>query len=317
MRAILPAVLIATVLSCATVFGGCSGSTTKALQSKPAPPAIEFLGAWGTKGDGPGTLNDPRSIATDDFAAVYVADNGKPDRFIHKFTRGGHPLQSFTPLIKFSDPCASAVDHTGTIYILECSTGFVYILGQGETLQQRSIHTVPAKQKPVSLAVSDDGRIYVAAQFGQVTMFNPRGGRIGVLGQHLPEGGVSADQIAAAPDNIIYTARCTSPFVDQIAGDASTVSHWVRNTGVSGAAENDTCFLAGTQKYIALLDNVPSAPELRIFALTEKHEKLSKLLVEIDPSLTKLDIKGMAATQDGELLILDAAAPHVLRFRLN
>jgi outer membrane protein assembly factor BamB len=317
MRASISGLILLITASCATLFTGCSTSPTKALQSKPAPPPIEFLGSWGTKGDGPGTLNDPRSIATDDFAAVYVADNGKPDRFIHKFTRGGHPLESFTPLVKFNEPCASAVDHSGTIYVLECSTGVVYMFGQGETLQQRSTHTVSAKQKPVSLAVADDGRIYVAAQSGQVTMFNPRGGRIGVLGKHVPEGDVSADRIAAAPDNTIYAARCTAPFIDQVASDASTVNHWVRNTAVSGAAENDTCFLAATQKYIALLANIPSAPELRIFALTEKHEKLSRQLVEIDPSLTNLKIKGMAATSDGELHILDAAAPRVLRFRLN
>ena len=62
---------------------------------------------------------------------------------------------------------------------------------------------------------------------------------------------------------------------------------------------------------------MPGAPVLRIFAVAEKHEKLSKLLTEIDPSLTGLNIKGMAATQDGDLLILDAATPRVLRFRLN
>jgi hypothetical protein len=276
------------------------------------------LGAWGNTGSGPGMLNDPRSIATDDFAAVYIADVGKPDRFIHKFTRGGHPLESFTPLVQFKDPCASAVDHGGEIYVLECSTGVLYIFGQGEKLQQRSIHTLSGKQKPASLAVADDGRIYVAShQDLEVAMFTPRGSRIGPLRAHVPEGEISADQIAAAPDNTIYAARCTQPFVDQVASDASTVNHWMRSTAVSGAAENDTCFLAATQKYIALLANVPSAPVLRIFALTERHEKLSMLLSEIDPSLINLNIKGMAATPDGELLILDAAAPRVLRFRLN
>jgi DNA-binding beta-propeller fold protein YncE len=317
MRATALALSLVITASCAALFAGCSGSTTRAQQTTPAPPVIEFLGAWGTKGNGPGILDDPRSIATDDFAAVYIADMGKPDRFVNKFTRGGHPLQSFTPLAKFQDPCASAVDRGGMIYVLDCSTGVLYTFLLQEATIQRSIHTVPAKQKPVSFAVSDDGSIYIASREAPVTKFTPRGGRIGSLGKSLKEGLVFADQVAAAPDNTIYAVRCTQPFIEQLASDSSTVNQWVRNTAVSGAADNDTCFLAATQKYIALLANVPSAPVLRIFAVAEKHEKLSKLLSEIDPSLTNLNIKGMAATQDGELLILDAAAPRVLRFRLN
>jgi len=310
------ALILIITASCSAFFTGCSGSTTKAFQTKPAPPLIEFLGAWGTKGDGPGTLNDPRSIAVDDFAAIFIADVGKPDRFIHKFTRGGHPRQSFTPLIKFQDPCAATVDHSGVIYILECSSGVLYMISQ-EAALLHSMHTVSGKQKAGSFAVADDGRIYVASQDAPVMVFNARGGKIGPLGKSAKEGLVFADQVVAAPSNTIYAVRCTQPFVEQLAGDSSTVNQWVRNTGVSGAADNDTCFLAATQKYIVLLANVPSAPVLRIFAVSEKHEKLSKPLLEIDPSLTNLNIKGMAATQDGDLLILDAAVPRVLRFRLN
>jgi len=316
MRATALALSLVVTALCATLLSGCS-STTRASQEKPEPPVIEFLGAWGTKGVGPGVLDDPRSIATDDFAAVYIADVGKPDQFINKFTRGGHPRQSFTPTVKFQDPCASAVDHTGMIYVLDCSSGVLYTFLLQESMFQHSIHTVPGKQKPVSFAVADDGRIYVASREGPVMMFTPHGGRIAPLGKSLKEGLVLADQVVAAPNNTIYAVRCTQPFIEQLASDSSTVNQWVRNTGVSGAADNDTCFLAATQKYIALLANVPSAPVLRIFAVSEKHEKLSRPLSEIDPSLTSLNIKGMAATQDGELLILDAAAPRVLRFRLN
>jgi hypothetical protein len=316
MRRNFPALILIIIASSSAIFAGCSGSTTKALQAKPVPPPIEFLGAWGTKGNGPGTLDDPRSIATDDFAAVYIADVGKPDRFIHKFTRGGHPRESFTPLVKFQDPCAATVDHSGVIYILECSTGVLYTFSE-EAALLHSIHTLPVKQKPVSFAVADDGRIYVASHDAPVMVFNPRGGRIGPLGKNMAEGQVFADRVTAAPDNTIYLARCAQSSVSQVASDGSTMNQWVENAGAAKAADNDTCFLAATQKYVALLSNVPSAPVLHIFALTEKHEKVSRPLSEFDPSLTNLNIKGMAATEDGDLLIRDAAAPRVLRFRLN
>jgi hypothetical protein len=317
MRAIAPALLIATIASCVTFFTGCSGSTTRAQQTKPAPPPIEFLDAWGTKGNGPGTLDDPRSIATDDFAAVYIADVGKPDRFINKFSRGGHPRQSFTPSVKFQDPCASAVDHSGTIYLLECSTGVLYTFFLQESMTQHSMHTVPAKQKPNSLAVADGGTIYVASRDGSVRMFTPRGGSIGLLGKKTPEGQVFAEQVTTAPDNTIYAARCAQPWVAQISSDGTMMNQWLPNAVAPKPADGDTCFLAATQKYVVLLTNVPSAPTLHIFTLTEKREKLSKSLLDLDPSLTNLNIKSMAATQDGDLLILDANTPRVLRFRLN
>ena len=246
-------------------FIGCSGSKTRASQEKPAPPVIEFLGAWGTKGSGPGTLDDPRSIATDDFAAVYIADLGKPDRFVNKFTRGGHPLQSFSPTVKFQDPCASAVDHSGMIYVLDCSSkrpALTFSSSPGHD-SQRSMRTVPAKQKAGQLSpwlMTEPSMSHRAS--AAVTVFNPRGGRIGPLGKSLKEGLVIADRVVAAPDNTIYSVRCAQPFVEtSLPVTASTVNQWVqKQLSLSGAADNDTCFLAATQKYIALLANVPSAP---------------------------------------------------------
>ena len=67
------------------------------------------------------------AIAIDAFAAVYLADAGTPDRFINKFTRGGHPLQSFEPMAQIRNPCAAAVDRGGAIYVLECSAGVLYL----------------------------------------------------------------------------------------------------------------------------------------------------------------------------------------------
>jgi hypothetical protein len=37
----------------------------------------------------------------------------------------------------------------------------------------------------------------------------------------------------------------------------------------------------------------------------------------LDPSLANVTVGGVASTPDGELEVLDTAAPRVLRFRLN
>ena len=46
------------------------------------------MGAWGSKGDGPGELQDPVSIAVDALGNVYIADPGTG--FVHKF---GHKVR--------------------------------------------------------------------------------------------------------------------------------------------------------------------------------------------------------------------------------
>jgi len=320
MRITIPTLILLVAASCIPILTGCSSSGTKALQTKPAPPPIEFLGAWGTKGDGPGTLNDPRSIATDDFAAVYIADVGKPDRFIHKFTRGGHPLQSFVPIAALHDPCASAVDHGGAIYVLECSTGVLYTFLEDGTLLH-GIHTgLNSTQKPLSLAIDSDGRIYIAtSRSKRVMMFTPRGGSIGALGGKLPkpQPPVTADQIAVGPDGALYVADSARRWIAHVSSDGTTQNSWTWNSDVTPSASDDGCVLAVTPKYVVILSNIASAPTLHIFNPTDGQEKLSKPLQDIDPLLSHLEIKGMAATPDGELLILDAAAPRVLRFRLN
>ena len=87
--------------------------------------------------------------------------------------------------------------------------------------------------------------------------------------------------------------------------------------------KNDT--IADTTEYLSVLKSRHSAninPQVegqitKIFVKSGDRVKTGQPLLEIDPTLTNLNIKGMAATQDGELLILDAAAPRVLRFRLN
>lgn len=57
------------------------------------PPAFEFLGAWGDKGDGPGKLDAPVAFTADALGRVFFADPGSG--FVHKFESSGTPLLSF------------------------------------------------------------------------------------------------------------------------------------------------------------------------------------------------------------------------------
>src|SRR5690348_5294210 len=58
-------------------FGsGCSQFSAPAHAQTAAPSPLQFVGQWGTKGDLPGQLDDPQSIAVDPVGNVYIANAG-------------------------------------------------------------------------------------------------------------------------------------------------------------------------------------------------------------------------------------------------
>jgi sugar lactone lactonase YvrE len=326
MRANLPALL----LLCVTPWGaGCSAlADREQLQSKPAPPPIEFLGAWGVKGNGPGLLDQPRSIATDDFAAVYLADAGVPDRFINKFTRGGHPLQSFEPVAQIRNPCAAAVDYGGAIYILECNFAVLYVfLPEGKLLHAIRGGLSPSA-KPSGVAVDGSGRIYVVESGPErVLTYTPQGRFLRALGANksTPNNFIGANTIAAAPDGGVYVADSARHWIARIASDGSVQNSWTWNPSAVGAIpeplsgakveSRDICYLTVTPQFVILFSGPPTAPSIHIFA-PDGREKRVALLQDLDPSLANVDVAGVASTPDGEIVVLDAA-PRVLHFRLN
>lgn len=389
MRALSAAKFFLLALITGLISAGCSTSAGGALpQSTPALPPIEFMDAWGPKGHGPGLLDAPRSIATDDFADVYLADTGAPYPFIHKFTRGGHPLESVEATVHFNSPCATAVDHGGAIYILECTTGVLYVFAQDGGLLH-AIHTgiltapahtqaiagkssaksqkksaitkstttsaasaTPGTPPPLagsasssspvtveSVALDDDGRIFVSdSRRMRILTFSSRGraagalsfkpspeSRFGINASKSPQS-LGADAVASGPDGSLYVADSALHWIARITSSGTIQNTWNWTSAGSAAAPDSSqpqdpsgiCFLAITQKFVVLVTVLPNAtaPVVHIFTLSGQ-ETFSKPLRELDPSSADIAVAGIAATADGQLLILDSAAPRVLRFRLN
>jgi hypothetical protein len=147
-------------LACAAFFAcsGCSLGPTKAsVQS--APPPLQFIGEWGTKGTDPGQLDQPTSIATDSRGNVYIADPGS--RFIDKFQPGGTPLLSFQDLL-LKHPQEIAVDRGGAIYVSDPVRGSVFVfLPDGSRYREIRIPTRSNEENTIDVAVDDAGSLDV------------------------------------------------------------------------------------------------------------------------------------------------------------
>src|ERR1700734_2228399 len=92
-------IVCCALLGCVFLAIGCSDANVSASASASSPkpaaaaPSLQYVGAWGTKGNDAGQLSNPTSIATDPLGDVFITDAGS--HFIHKFDPQGTPMLSF------------------------------------------------------------------------------------------------------------------------------------------------------------------------------------------------------------------------------
>jgi streptogramin lyase len=262
-------------------------------------------------------LSDPRTIATDAFGEVYIADAGSPSRYIHKFTRDGRPLLSFEPLAPIHNPCATAIDLGGAIYSLECGPGALYIFKPEGDLLRAIRGGLGTPSKPSSVTVDNEGRIYVAESHSKKIMrYTPRGSLLGTWGGKGtgPGADLHADQIVSGLDGTLFVCDSERGWIARISSAGLVQKEWTLPASNSGTAWR--CALAVTKTSVVVLAGSATAPVLHVFSY-DGQEKFSKPLQDVDPAIASITCVGIAAMQDGELFILDSATPHVLHFRLN
>ncbi len=326
MRAPAPAPSTVSALLLAVALGlfssGCSTSAKESLsRAKQAPPPIEFLGAWGAKGTGPGMLADPRTIAADAFGEVYIVDAASTSRFIQKFTRDGHPLFSFEPSAPIQNPCASAVDLGGSIYVLECGPNSLLVFLRDGKFTHGIRGGLGSPARPSSVTVDNEGRIYVAESHGKrILRYTPRGSLLGAWGGKGtgPGATLHADQIAASLEGALFVCDSDRGWIARISSSGIVQKEWTLPSSADGSGFGAAghCSLAVTRTSVIALTGPSSAPVLHVFGY-DGQEKLSKPLQDLDPSLASVTCAGIAAMADGEFFILDSAAPRVLHLRLN
>ena len=151
----------------------CGERADPALRSQP-PPAFEFIGTWGEKGEGPGKLNQPVAFAADILGYIFFVDPGAG--FVHKFQSKGTPLLSFEDS-RVRHATGIAVDSGGAIYVADAERGNIFIFfPDGSFL--RTLHGAPQRHFSgvLGISVDDQGNLYVPDQAGsRIAKFDARG----------------------------------------------------------------------------------------------------------------------------------------------
>jgi sugar lactone lactonase YvrE len=306
----------ALILVAASIFwaSGCSSSESKAEAEKPAGPPLEYLGAWGTKGDGPGHLQEPASIAVDRNSNVYIVDSGS--RFVHKFGPSGKPLLSFQE-DALKHPQSIAVDLGGAIYVTDPVRKSVFIcLPSGERDRFRELHlkTHSGKENVLGVGVADDGLIYVLdSNAGLISAFNPRF-RLALSwqpGAEAPDSKGHPAGIAVGSDTSVYVADPAGNRILKFTRDGRYISD-VRPKAAGNGSRLSSQF-ALTANYIFAMD--ADGRMLHVWTM----DGTPKLEMDLAPELGQASRPppALAVSPRGELLILDEPEARVLRYRIN
>jgi DNA-binding beta-propeller fold protein YncE len=306
-------VLVAALVIGLTADLGCSQAPIAAESQKQVTPALEFIGQWGAKGDGPGHLREPVSIATDELGNAYIADAGT--QFIHKFDPQGTPLLSFQedPL---KHPQWIAVDSDGAVYVSDPVRGSVFVFyPSGEKDVHRELHlkTRPGKEGFVSVAVGSDEMIHVLdSTSGKVDTYTPRFHLSRTWTPPLGSSGAGAHPgpIVIGPDGSLYIADARGNRIMRFTGDGQFVSEIGINASGTGKLSYQ---FAVSRTSIFAMD--ADGRMLHVWTLDGK----PRLDMDLAPQLGQAarPAPGLAVSARGELLVLDQPETRVLRYRIN
>jgi streptogramin lyase len=289
----------------------CGNRANPAPKPRPSPPPFEFLSAWGDKGEGPGKLDAPVSMAVDSLGNIFFADPAAD--FVHKFESSGTPLLSFEDA-RVRRAAGIAVDAGGAIYVADAQLGNILVFFPDGTFFQswRS-----AAQRHFSgalgIGIDEEGTLYAPdAMNARVLKFNNHGHL--VKSWPAPQKAISAEErpswICAEPDDSVFVAYFNTGRIEKFSSDGSAMASWPAANTPSGESSPIAGF-AITSEFVFTM--AASSSEIRVWTTDGQH----KLDADLGASLGKITAPQIAVTPRGELLVFDPSAPKVFRFRMH
>ena len=304
---------LASLLVVLILAAGFLYRQTQAMEPKPAGPPLEYIGAWGVSGDGPGELENPSSLATDRLGNIFIADAGSG--FIDKFAPEGKPLLSFQQ-DGLRHPQSIAVDSGGAIYVTDSVRNSVFVfLPSGDHYRELRLRPRPAADNLIGIAVGTDGLIHVLdADAGKVFTYTPR---FRLLQTWAPPGSGGSDSrsrfgpFAMGPDGFLYLAN-PSGGIMRFTREGHFVSEIGGNAGGAGGGNASHPF-AVSSNYVFVMD--ADGRMLHVWTMDSQ----PKLEVDLAPELGQgtRPPPVLAFSPRHELLVLDAPERRVLRYRVN
>jgi len=276
---------------------------------------IEFLGEWGTRGEGPANLDLAVAITSDARGLVYIADAGSG--FLHKFTADGHPLLAFDDP-RVTNPVAIAVDSDGEIYAADGRSGRVLVFGPtGDPDHEQHAGGLGRFRAPAALAVDGEENLYVAdTSLGAVAEYNDRGRFVRVVAR----GRAGSAQVrapvalAVAPDGSLFVADSSNSHILKFSPRGDFLGFWGQ-PGSSGLQAKNPVSLVASERYLFCFDAAP--PRLLVWTLNGEPFFEQDLGARIALSSGSADTRAsLAFVAPDELLLLDPSSGKVLEFRL-
>ena len=288
---------------------GCSRTATQAESQKPVTPAISYIGSWGMRGNDPGELDQPVSIATDRVGDIYIPDAGS--YFVHKFDWRGTPLLSFQdPALR--NPQSIAIDSGGAVYVTDSHRGSAFIfLPSGDRYRELRLNTHPKPDDELGVAVADDGVVHVLdPDTARVFTYNSRFrlARSWSPVANSPNQKVGAASIAVGPDGYLYMVDPEQNRMLRFTEDGHFAGEF--NGGVKRTLSDRFAVARG---FIFVMD--ADGRKLHVWSTDGQPKADVDLAAELGQA--NRPAPPIAISSRKELLVLDAPEARVLRYRIN
>lgn len=305
--------VVLAISICLVLIAGSWRTETHAVQQRPAGLALEYIGEWGSKGDGPGQLQDPTSIAADTLGNVFIADPGTG--FIHKFAPRGKALLSFQQ-DGLKHPQDIAVDNGGAIYVTDPARGSVFIFfpgGEANRYRELRLRTRASASNFLSVAVSADGLVHIFdADASKCFTFDAR---LRLAQTWAPPGSDPREKKIFGP---IETGRDGFLYLAKASGNILKLTREGRFVSEIGPEQNEgkwnpTAGFAVSNNEIFVMDN--NGRMLHVVT-TDGNPRLD---MDLAPQLGQgtRQAPPLAVSPQHELLVLDAPEHRVLGYRIN